>query len=191
MSHFTVLVIGDRVKEKLAPYNENSNSTGKWDWYQVGGRWAGIFVLKAGCKGVIGEISLVQPVDMYSLIEENRVSQARMGDIDWDKTQTVSPDTLEYYNAMWDFVEGKITKEQAIAKGVVPYFKEYFIKTFGSREESIRREGTFATFAVITEDGKWHKNDSDDEGDWICQFFDRFLKDLPSETMLTVLDCHL
>lgn len=66
MSHFVVLVTGEDYEEALAPYNENDeyyqtdveyegtddeyryNPDGKWDWYEVGGRWAGMLLHKNG-----------------------------------------------------------------------------------------------------------------------------------------------
>jgi hypothetical protein len=48
MSHFSVYVIipgdGDvkaHVDRMLAPYNEETHDDGRWDWYQLGGRWSG------------------------------------------------------------------------------------------------------------------------------------------------------
>lgn len=84
MSHFTVLVIGDNPEDQLAPFQENNmddcprqflkfnedkecnidpetgkrgyweNPNAKWDWYSLGGRWAGFFRLKPGKGGIQG-----------------------------------------------------------------------------------------------------------------------------------------
>lgn len=78
MSHFSVLVIGPDIERQLAPYQENNmgdcpkeylvfnededcdpdeetgkkgywtNPNSKWDYYRIGGRWAGHFKLKEG-----------------------------------------------------------------------------------------------------------------------------------------------
>jgi hypothetical protein len=51
MSHFTVLVVGPNVNSQLAPYDEDGGDReGKWDWFVVGGRWAGYFKVKQGVK---------------------------------------------------------------------------------------------------------------------------------------------
>ena len=52
MSHFLTLVIGNEPEKQLAKYDENIeihedgsvwrtyNNDAKWDWYQMGGRYA-------------------------------------------------------------------------------------------------------------------------------------------------------
>jgi hypothetical protein len=32
---------------------------------------------------------------------------------------------------------------------------------------------------------------NDEAVDWEMNFFDRFIKDLPEDTLLTVVDCHI
>jgi len=55
---------------------------------------------------------------------------------------------------------------------------------------------------AIVKDGVWYEKgsmgwfgmsgESDDEAlDWEMNMFDRFIKDLPEETRLTVVDCHI
>lgn len=67
MSHFVIIVTGTKtekdLEKALAPFDENKrvpeykdsdgdlttyNPKSKWDWYQVGGRWSGYFLLKNG-----------------------------------------------------------------------------------------------------------------------------------------------
>jgi len=71
-----------------------------------------------------------------------------------------------------------------------------------SRDEYIDFHGkrAFQTFAVVTEDGKWHEKGSmgwfgcvsDEKGpeDWTGQFYDLF-QSLPDDTLLSVFDCHI
>ena len=78
MSHTAVLVIGDDPETILAPYQEREwFDGGKWDWYQLGGRWTGYFSLKPGTKGVTGAPGL-----MTAPATGGRVDQARKKDID-------------------------------------------------------------------------------------------------------------
>jgi hypothetical protein len=66
MSHFSVLVIGDSQTQKLEQLeqyyepeeinpdgstNETRNPDSKWDWYEIGGRWAGSLKHKADIAG--------------------------------------------------------------------------------------------------------------------------------------------
>jgi len=260
MSHFTVLVIGDDVEGKLAPYNEEKrvapykdymsvearermakhygikvedteallskmkdwcgreggadekgmyevstyNPESKWDWYQIGGRWAGSFVLKKGCKGASLDPSWGwEAEELKELMESGRTDQARYGDIDWGATLAPSEKQLQSYNDLWDWIEGKLSDKEAQDKRVfIFYKKEYYLNRYHSREEYIRRQCSFGTYAVITEDGLWHSpgemgwwglsSETDNQQEeWDNNYWDRFLKNLNPETLITVVDCHI
>ena len=66
-------------KEGRFGYWENENA--KWDWYQVGGRWTGFFLLKKDAKhpAAVGSPGLMTPP-----AESGWVDSARKGDIDFD-----------------------------------------------------------------------------------------------------------
>jgi len=180
-------------------YWENPNA--KWDWFQVGGRWSGFFIMKKGCNGDLGKKSWCNASDV---IADNKADQARKGDIDWDKM--VSSSFEEYskkydkfeellgldpekakQSAYWDFnvenVSGKALDEEWIPE---------------SREQYLKKAIT-TTFAVI-KDGKWYEkgsmgwwgavSDKKDIGEWAKEF-EKLIVDLPDETLLTVVDCHI
>jgi hypothetical protein len=54
------------------------NPNGKWDWYQVGGRWSGFFKMKPDTEGDAGE-----PGIMTDFCEEGRADIAKKGDVDF------------------------------------------------------------------------------------------------------------
>jgi hypothetical protein len=261
MSHFTVLVIGDNIEGKLAPYSEQlevepykryinkeerkrmaeyygvdvedaealiakmpswsgcegsvdenglyylttHNPKSKWDWHQIGGRWAGSFVLKDGVrsKQVLDPSWIWKKEEVEALIKEGRTDQARFGDIDWEKTQQPAPEELKRMNKFWDWVEGKLSKEEAKEQNIIALYKpEYYLERYYTREEYIRRQTLFGTYAVVTEDGEWHEPGKmgwwgistatpGGEEDWNLNYFDRFLKGLNPDTLLTVVDCHI
>lgn len=56
---------------------KRTNAAAQWDWFELGGRWAGKFKLRAGCSGVTGS----KGSGMES-IRTGWVSAARLGDID-------------------------------------------------------------------------------------------------------------
>lgn len=59
---------------RYSTYNPNS----KWDWYVLGGRWSGRFiVLKDGCAGTIGGSGVYN--------NQTGVDAALKKDIDWEK----------------------------------------------------------------------------------------------------------
>lgn len=69
-----------RVKDgEVVEAIDRTNPDKKWDWYQVGGRWSGHFLLKPGCSGEHGQRSWMmrdEPKD------PRRCDRARKGDID-------------------------------------------------------------------------------------------------------------
>jgi hypothetical protein len=79
--------ISDFAEERLCLYPNNQgqfgfedNPNSKWDWYQIGGRWAGFFKLKVVCVGKRGEKSLLDDREY----PENRVDICKVGDIDFE-----------------------------------------------------------------------------------------------------------
>jgi hypothetical protein len=145
MSHFTVLVIGDKIEEQLAPYDENMemepykrrvdvpylqelarsaqvrvpvdsdrpnpediaavvryyeedaeqdeegwytwstyNPDSKWDYWRIGGRWGGSFILKPGRQGYTAEIAWEKTFhDADNQIPAGHCDQALKGNIDF------------------------------------------------------------------------------------------------------------
>ena len=58
-----------------------TNPNGKWDWYQLGGRWKNSFALKDGADGLSGEGSMISPIES----KKGYVDSALKGDIDFFK----------------------------------------------------------------------------------------------------------
>jgi hypothetical protein len=256
MSHFTVLVVGDDIEKKLAPYDENMevaprigvtagevaakkeeivreikegkeskeylkefggidklslvefakkwyggkvdgkgnvwttyNPSSKWDWWEIGGRWRGMLLLKSGAKGKLGEPGTFNNEPKFP----DGVDQARFGDIDWDKMRNDPVKKLELEKE-WDLL---------VAPNSKGLFKpEYYLERYSTKEEFVRRNMLFTTHAVITDVGAWYEvgemgwwglssETADEEKDWEDNYWDRFLKDLRPETLLSVVDCHI
>ena len=76
-------------------YWENPNA--KWDWYQIGGRWAGMFTLKEGATGKRGDPSWMQRMGGKPY-PEGKVDIARKGDIDFEamRQEKMEKAALEY-----------------------------------------------------------------------------------------------
>jgi hypothetical protein len=58
-------------------YKSQYNPDSKWDWYSVGGRWAGYFKLKPGATGELGEPGV------FDNKPEHDADIATVEDIDW------------------------------------------------------------------------------------------------------------
>lgn len=66
---------------KTGRYGYWDNPQTKWDWYQIGGRWSGMLLLKPGAKGKYGQRSWTNEGKADDM---DRCDQARKGDIDLD-----------------------------------------------------------------------------------------------------------
>jgi hypothetical protein len=60
-------------------YWSTYNIRSGWDWYQIGGRWQGMLLLKAGAKGMSGTRSLLDKRE-----PSLGVDVAYLKDVDWD-----------------------------------------------------------------------------------------------------------
>ena len=187
-------------------YQSRYNPKSQWDWYQIGGRWFGQFVLK---DGITRDGRADDPAwglskeEIEEAIKENRADQAKFGEIDWEKTGKLSPEAINQANKLWDWIEGKLTDEEAHDQHIFTFYhKQWYLDRYGTRKEYIRREGLFATYAVVGEDGKWvgkgkmgwwgmGSDTHEDSINWQNGFWDHYLKDLKPDTLLTVVDCHI
>ncbi len=149
----------------------------------VGGRWEYLLLKKDG----------------------TRCNRCLVKDVDWGNLLDPEKDK-KYYKRIWDIVIKKgeeiTAKEREEFRSWLIEDPEYYKKIYRSKEEFIRRNLTFTTFAVVTPDGKWHSrgkmlyfgiSDETEEGirNWTLDFYDHFIKPyLSKDYLVTVLDCH-
>ena len=167
----------------ISTYNPNS----KWDWYSVGGRWAGQLRMKNGA-----------PVD-----------SALSRFVDWDAMFRSSPTTAAKNADFWDeYVLGKVPEGVEDVDGhirdkfgFVFYRPEYYLEYYGTKEEYVRRMGLWYTYAVVDEKG-WHEPGkmgwfgcsgatADSKKDWEDNFRSRFIDTLGPDDKVVLVDCHI
>lgn len=187
--------------EVYSTYNPNS----KWDWYQIGGRYAGRLILKEGVeKEAEPEFSWGWDAKaMEEVLQEPRVDTALVGDIDWDKMHNVQ----SKYDAAIRFWEMKVegaeptTDEEKEQLKWDWYKPEFYTERYKNKETFAKSRSCFTMWAVV-KDGEWFEkgkmgfwamsSETDDEAlDWELNMYDRFIKDLPADTRITVVDCHI
>jgi len=161
----------------LSTYNPDS----KWDWYEVGGRWQGMLLLKPGKTGERGSPGLM------TKMSENYDSAFAL-DVDFHMMRKQRIQELSPYH-------------KAMTEGF--YKEDYMRKRFPSNEEYVQRQSTFSTYAVLTPDGEWlssgemgwfgiSSESTDDERDWEDNYYDRFIKPaITNGWYLTIVDCHI
>lgn len=166
MTHYTVLVIGNDIEEKLAPYEEKTNNpNSKWDWYQIGGRWPGMLKLKNGY-----------------------VDQARFGDIDWI---AMKKERIRDKHNQWN--EHLAGRNRLWANNMLSQYgtMENYINTNNHLTYAIITDdsqwhapGEMGWFGCSSESDKESQK-------WSDEYYDRFLTNLSPDTLITIVDCHI
>lgn len=187
--------------EIMSTYNPNS----KWDWYQTGGRYAGRIVLKEGvAKEEDPEFSWGWDAkSKEEILKEPRVDSALMKDIDWSKMHNVQSKydkAIRFWEMKVEGAEPKTDEEKEALKWDW-YKPEYYTDRYKNKETYAKACSCFTMWAIV-KDGEWFEKgsmgwfgmsgESNDEAlDWELNMYDRFIKDLPEDTRLTVVDCHI
>lgn len=164
-----------------------TNPNSKWDWYEIGGRWTGFFKVKKNPK-YPNDITVGRPGLMTSNAEEGYVDSIRLCDIDFAGMKI---DKLKGLEINWVDIEKKISENDKLV------YLIYSLKENDTKEDYIKRNSTFSTYAVI-KDGKWYEKgemgwwgiSSDEKDDWQDEF-NKLIISLPEDTLLTVVDCHI
>ena len=190
--------------EETLDYGYWENPNAKWDWWQIGGRWAGLLKVSLDCENCgIGEKSWgwgsenpYTNTDKYK-----KVDSARIKDL-------IFPDyEKEYEKAkrFWEMlIEGqppKNTEEQEQIKWNY-YRPEYYLKTYVNKETYAECEATFHTYAIITKDGRWVAKGemgfwgiSSEEKDQVVEYIKKYKENVfdnaTDNDYITIVDCHI
>lgn len=125
----------------------------------------------------------------FILKDGKKAYSALKGEIDWPKNHMYN---TEIYQSAWDIcVNGKepVTDEEKLIKQNFSRRHDYF-NNFKSVDEYIKHSCSFWTYGVATED-EYVSGDNEDAIQWTTNFYDRFIKDLPDDTRLTIYEIKL
>lgn len=178
-------------KESQA-YGRYTNPDGKWDWYTLGGRWAGLLRLKPDAAKDYA------PLVVDGKEYPDRTNQAKLKDID------LSPDSDAYSHALryWEInVEGMPFQEVEEKSDFYSLLKpEYYLEQYSSKEDFAQSRAAFSTWAFLTPEGEWCQpgamgyfgmSDATKES---RQAHEKRFRDVldraDSELYATILDCH-
>jgi hypothetical protein len=181
------------------------NPNSKWDWYEVGGRWGGTIAVKDGVEIDMPNFSWGWDADSREKViaEGTKTDSAYVRDIDFSKMHRTEEDyneALRYWELIIEGAEPKNEDEKNQVKWNW-YKPEYYTERYKNKETYAKCNSSFSMWAVV-KDGEWYEkgkmgfwamsDETHDEAvDWEMNFFDRFLKDLPEDTLITVVDCHI
>lgn len=214
MSHYTVAVITDdinKIDDMLKPYSENLkvepyNPNSKWDWYDIGGRWHNMLLVKADNNDIIGENASWVNIENNSKKAPEGYKWcdgARIKDIDFEKIKEIDNNPEKYIRFWETYVEGKEpkTEEEKEAIKWEIYKKEYYIERYKTKENYAKIQSTFQTYACLDEKG-W--NTKGEMGWFACDdstkeseelYLEKFTELLKApenqEKYLVIVDCHI
>ena len=141
------------------------NPDGKFNGYNIGGNFSYPLI----CEGM---------KEKY---------QCHANEVLWDKVN-MREENVNYFNIVWDIKkEGRVPNgeyEEKIAKDWAD--RDAYLNNFKSREELIRHNCSYWTYAVLTKDG-WFSLDDGDEKTWITNYMGRFIEPLKDE-LLTIYE---
>ncbi len=224
----------DGVFNEYSTYNPKS----KWDWYQVGGRWAGMLKIKEGIwpsepvnfswgwleeqkkealKQNIADAAKVSDIDFESMLNEGRESaraswnkvadligvdettgKINMPEFTWKQCIEKAGDNIEKARDMYgnqELVKRFKDHEDSFYSNIFDY--NYTLEEY----ENLGAQEAVSTFAVLL-DGVWYEkgkmgwfgmssNTGEEAENWKLSFYDKFIKDLPDNAYITIVDCHI
>lgn len=116
---------------------------------------------------------------------------AHVSEVDWE---SMTRTNTSVYEAAWEMVmEGKTPsnlEEEAIYNAMKD--KEAYFSKFKSEEEYVNYSTSYWNYAFVDKDG-WVDVDSfnGDETEWVSTFYDRFIKNLDPNALVTIFECSI
>jgi hypothetical protein len=165
------------------------NPDAKWDWYQIGGRWHGFFWQKRGAdSGEQGDKSWCNEMDKF---DARQVDSILKKDVD---LEAMRAEDVQQWTASYE----KAQKEQN--KKAMKWL--YDIEPDETLEALLERKSKrhpCQSFAVLWK-GEWIEegrmgwfgmvSGAKDANDWTAQF-NEIWKQIPEDTRVTIVDCHI
>lgn len=164
-----------------------TNPNSKWDWYSIGGRWTGFFKIKDNPK-YSKDIYIGSPGLMTESAKKGYADSIRICDIDFEG---MKKEKIEKAKEYWKEIQKKI------AEGDKTVYLIYGVKEGETEQEYIDDFCGFSTYAIL-KDGEWYAKgemgwwgvSSNEDENWSIEF-EKLIKSLPEDTLLTVVDCHI
>lgn len=192
----------DKNGNHLTTYNPNS----KWDWYEIGGRWNKILLVKEEVKDIEEGTPSWENLDSINKKAPEGfkwVTGAKIKDIEFEKAIEFN-NTYNKSIRFWElYVEGQEPQneeEKEMIKWEI-YKKEYYIERYETKENYAKINSIFTTWALLDEKG-WHEkgemgwfamaNDTkDSELLFIEKFTETIQKPENQDKYLVIVDCHI
>jgi len=183
-------------------YWENPNR--KWDWYEIGGRWNKILLVKDSV-----DIEKLGGPSWGNIESEKKevpegykwVNACKLKDLELDKMIEGSyKKNIRYWELVVENQKPENKDEEEIVKWNF-YKPEYYTERYSSKEEYAEYQAMFSLYALVDNEG-WHAKGEmewfgfdDSTGDSEKEFINWFNKELRKpenqDKYLVVVDCHI
>lgn len=117
------------------------------------------------------------------------VLQAKACDVDWGKMH-MEPSSIATYTAAWQLFHKEREPESSIDKQIyenIKHQKRYF-EGFESQEDYVDYCCSYWCYAYADENG-WQDADDHKNYEWITGFYDKFVKKLNPDSLITIYEC--
>lgn len=176
---------GYEKNEATGKYGYWENPNAKWDWYEVGGRWEKLLKLKVRNK----------------VWEQETANTAKLKDIDFNPTE----EEIKEAERFWDLKINKVKPESTTDEEMLKWDyhnDEYYLEKYKTKENYVKYQTSFSTYAVITHDGQWHSKGKmgwfgfssehpKESYDFGITFKEKFIDNSDQNLYMTIVDCHI
>jgi len=204
---------GYNYEEEYEAYGYFNNPKAFWDWYQIGGRWPFMFLVKEDCTYIIeGERSwATEGYDQPGPEGYKWVAGARKKDIEWDlmKTLATEPATKRFAELEERFRNGPteedhpllaVTEEGIMSWGDLIYKKDETLEQYLERQ-ALGPDCKYptSTYGYIDDGeyyshgdmGWWGISSNEKPEDQWRKMLQDFIGRLPEDEFLVSVDCHI
>lgn len=167
------------------------NPQSKWDWYEIGGRWAKSLLLKNGKR-----------VDQAKIKDVYFHGHSEMPKDNTDPISIIRGNQNPIVKYIDEATESCGNEWDKIIEGKGFYNPAYYLEKYKTKDNYVKQSLTFSTYAVLTADGQWHapgemgwfgcSSETPEEGNtFVDQYYESFIKDANPEHYIIIVDCHI
>lgn len=159
---------GLTIEEETGDAYSDGSDNGKWSSYSIGKLFSIPFLLNDG----------------------REVYQARKKDIDWEHVHLSGGDI---YRRAWEMVvdgDAPQTPYEEVIYNNMKDKRAYFDK-FETVDNYVTSNTAFWGYAFLSKETGWVDATDEDQFAWMSNYYDRFIKGLPDDTLLTIYECSV
>lgn len=144
------------------------NPDGKWLTCEKGGRIFSKYMLDYNGNGLVS---------------------GKKEDFDWSLFH-MNQERVDLYTRTWelcvDNLKPETDKDRTILKNMAPY--KAIFKTFKDKTHYVKTSCSFWTYAIVV-NGVWYDMCGENSDTWICDFYNKFIKALRNDELITIYEC--